>query len=173
MGEGIEQSGGRKQNRDLVGRRSLPHPASREMPNRAIIQYITCTTKDRRRLLTRPEVVRVLESCWKRADRWLVGRYVVMPDHLHLFCAPRLWPPSSLGLWMEFWRSQATRFWPYPDERPIWQKDFFDRQLRSGESYFEKWMYLVQNPVEAGLVARWENWPYQGEINTLPWHEPT
>jgi len=30
----------------------------------------------------------------------------------------------------------------------------------------------VENPVKAGLVARWEGWPYQGELNVLRWHEP-
>ena len=73
---------------------------------------------------------------------------------------------------MEFWRADATRRWPHPEEKPVWQKDFFDRQLRSGESYREKWFYELENPVKAKLVARWEDWPNQGQLDVLQWHEP-
>jgi hypothetical protein len=39
--------------------------------------------------------------------------------------------------------------------------------LRSSESYSEKWDYVVENPVRAGLVGRADDWPYAGEIETL------
>jgi putative transposase len=35
---------------------------------------------------------------------------------------------------------------------PHWQKDFFDHVLRSEEPYQEKWHYVRENPVRAGLV---------------------
>jgi hypothetical protein len=73
---------------------------------------------------------------------------------------------------MEFWRADVTRHWPIEAEKPVWQKDFFDRQLRSQESYRQKWLYELENPVKAGLVNRWEDWPYHGELNILQWHEP-
>jgi len=46
----------------------------------------------------------------------------------------------------------ATRRWPHPAEKPVWQRDFFDRQLRNGESYHQKWLYLWENPIKDGLV---------------------
>jgi hypothetical protein len=36
--------------------------------------------------------------------------------------------------------------------------------LRSDESYAEKWNYVRENPVRAGLVRNASEWPYQGEI---------
>ena len=50
---------------------------------------------------------------------------------------------------------------------PHWQKTFFDHLLRSSESYSEKWNYVRENPVRAGLVANAEDWPYVGEIFAL------
>jgi putative transposase len=47
---------------------------------------------------------------------------------------------------------------------PVWQRVFFDHLLRSAESYRQKWNYVRQNPVGAGLVAKPEDWPYAGEI---------
>ena len=52
-------------------------------------------------------------------------------------------------------------------EPPIWQSDYFDRYLRSSENYSEKWQYVQQNSVRAGLVERVEDWPYHGTINDL------
>jgi hypothetical protein len=46
----------------------------------------------------------------------------------------------------------------------LWQPAFFDHILRSDESYGEKWNYVRENPVRAGLVKSSVDWPYQGEI---------
>ena len=154
------------------GRRSLPHLPSLEFPNQSIIQFVTVCVAGRRPLLAHPSVSDLLVNCWRRADHWRVGRYVIMPDHLHLFCAPAF-PYTPLKKWVQFWRSATSRAWPCNDEHPIWQRDFFDRQLRTGESYHEKWLYVVHNPVRAGLVTEPEAWPFQGEIHPLMWHEPS
>jgi REP element-mobilizing transposase RayT len=143
-----------------------------EHSNQTIIQYVSCNVDGRRPLLANPEIHQLLIEVWCKADHWLVGHYVVMPDHVHFFCAPMCVPITPLKRWMEFWRAEVVRRWPRADDKPIWQKDFFDRQLRSGESYRQKWLYVVENPVKAGLVTRWEDWPYQDEMNVLQWHEP-
>lgn len=50
---------------------------------------------------------------------------------------------------------------------PIWQPEYFDRYLRSSESYSQKWDYVQQNAVRAGLVTRADEWPYHGVIHDL------
>ena len=50
---------------------------------------------------------------------------------------------------------------------PHWQKDFFDHVLRSEESDEEKWHYVRENPVRAGLVKRWQELALCGEIFDL------
>jgi hypothetical protein len=58
--------------------------------------------------------------------------------------------------------AQATRL---PLQRTsLWQPGFFDHILRSDESYAEKWNYVRDNPVRAGLVKDADKWPYQGEV---------
>jgi putative transposase len=43
----------------------------------------------------------------------------------------------------------------------LWQPGFFDHILRSDA---EKWNYVRDNPVRAGLVKAAGDWLYQGEI---------
>ena len=54
-----------------------------------------------------------------------------------------------------------------PPRQPVWQRRFFDHVLRSDESYAQKWNYVRENPVRAGLVTNAEDWPYAGEIITI------
>ena len=95
------------------GRRSLPHYPPHDVVNQSIITYVTVTVEKRRPILHRADAVEVILNAWKAADRWLVGRYVIMPDHIHFFCAPAMMPGAPLKPWMQFWRSTATRHWPF------------------------------------------------------------
>jgi hypothetical protein len=51
---------------------------------------------------------------------------------------------------------------------PHWQKGYFDYVVRSEQSYEEKWIYVLHNPVRKKLFSEACNWPYQGEIRPVP-----
>jgi REP element-mobilizing transposase RayT len=89
-----------------------------------------------------------------------------MPDHIHLFvCGP---DDFELGRWVGMLKQclekQVVRD---RNAEPLWQRRFFDHVLRSEESYAQKWNYVRDNPVRAGLVTNAEDWPYAGEIITI------
>lgn len=139
--------------------------------NRSDIVYVTVCTKDRKPILARRECVDVLKQAWDESKRWTVGRYVVMPDHLHLFCCSGVPDYPPLKKWVAYWKSLSATRWPHPEDGKVWQRDCWDRQLRSGESYSEKREYVRHNPVRAGFVGKPEDWAWQGELNVLPWHD--
>jgi putative transposase len=111
----------------------------------------------------------LLRDAWQTQPSWLVGRYMIMPNHVHLFCRPGEFPSMPLIRWVKFWKSHTARHWFRPKDAPVWQRHFWDTQLRRRESYDAKWEYVMQNPVRAGLVDRADNWPYQDELNLLDW----
>ena len=156
-------------NMESDGRKHPVHQPVHEAFNTPVIVFLTVVTKGRKAILTDAAAHSTLVDTWKVADNWLVGRYVLMPDHLHLFCAPGLQIAEPLLKWANFWKSESARHWPRRCDAPVWQRYFWDTQLRRGESYDEKWDYVVANPVRAGLVSRVEDWPYQGELNELRW----
>jgi len=98
-----------------------------------------------------------------------VGRYVIMPDHIHLFAG--FGPEStSVSTWMKSLKNAISKILRNAAFRgPHWQKGFFDHVIRSEESYNEKWLYVRDNPVRTGLVRSAEDWPYAGEISNLPY----
>ena len=157
--------------RRLPVRKRPAHLPPVESGHRSVILFLTVCTHGRRPILATSAVHEGLRAAWVEADHYLVGRYMIMPDHIHLFCAPAAWPPPLLKPWARYWKSRFASKWPRPFEGKLWQRDFWDRQLRRGESYEAKWQYVVRNPVRAGLVEHPDDWPFQGELNRLPWHD--
>ena len=91
-----------------------------------------------------------------------LGRYVIMPDHLHFFV--RGDQSFVLGTWVKGLKRAILEAFPGQSKASFWQPGFFDHLLRNDESYAQKWGYVRQNPVRAGLVKFAEDWPHQAEI---------
>ena len=130
------------------------------------IVFVTVCTKDRCPWLACQEAHELLVETWHLAEAWLVGYYLLMPDHLHLFAAPRDLRFTIEG-WLQFWKSRFTKSHAHGEW--TWQDHAFHHRLRHTDSYSEKWEYVRENPLRAGLVARFEDWPYQGMIHALRW----
>ena len=134
--------------------------------------YITACTYNRRRILDRPPCTMHsfnLQFGLRAPEyRVWIGRYVIMPDHIHLFAGFR--PESiSVSAWIKSLKNATSKTLRKGGfHGPHWQKGFFDHVIRSQESYDQKWLYVRDNPVRAGLVRSADEWPYSGEIANLP-----
>ena len=152
-------------------RKSLPHFPGVERHNTAVVHFVTVCTKERQPLLASKPIHELLKRAWSPIDFFQVGKYVIMPDHVHLFCTPTQPNSGYLKAWMTYWKSFTSRHWPGKKPGHIWQRDFWDTQLRHGEIYESKWDYVRLNPVRKGLVKSSEDWAYQGEMNPIEWHD--
>lgn len=136
---------------------------------RSPIYFVTACTADRRGILATGAVHQAFVNFAEQGPghgAW-AGAYVLMPDHFHLFVAlddKRLmladWMKSLKNALSKTLRSNAV-------SGPHFQKGFFDHLLRNAESYTEKWHYVRENPVRAGLVEEWKKWPFRGEFFSL------
>ncbi|MFL6521687.1 MAG: REP-associated tyrosine transposase [Chthoniobacterales bacterium] len=135
------------------------------------IYFITTCTFRRRRILASSNVASILIDEWRAARRrhgWAIGRYVIMPDHVHFFCSAEV-DAKPLSQLLQFWKQWTSkRIGLVLNIRGnLWQSEFFDHVLRSEESYSQKWDYVRENPTRAALVAAADDWPWQGEIENL------
>ena len=144
------------------------HPAHgvRLIDGQPTIIFDTICTKDRDAWLACEEVHQSLREIWQGATAWLMGRYMILPDHLHFFAAAT---ESSISYdrWVTYWKSQFSKRHGHSEH--LWQTDHWDTRVRSAQRYAEKYEYVRLNPVRLGLVERPEDWPYQGEIHELRW----
>lgn len=130
------------------------------------IVFVTVCTNNRRRLLDNASFQDCIIDAWQQADAWRVGRYVIMPDHIHLF-AGLMDEQFDLDRWVRFWKSLVTKSINQKDFK--WQAGHWDTRMRSADQYESKWQYVKNNPVRHGLVKNANDWPYAGIINPLGW----
>ena len=152
----------------------FPRPPSRLdwIYERDPLYFVTCCTHRRRPLLANDRVHAAFLEFSERAQNDFgiaIGRYVILPDHLHFFVA--IPEDLILGKWVGTLKRVLGKAMEYDEsEDPAWQRGFFDHVLRSEESYSQKWEYVRENPVRANLVQYPNDWPYSGEIIPIYYH---
>lgn len=139
-----------------------PPRLARVFPD-APLYFVTFTTRDRTQLCPLEQAREAFDLYATRAlteHNVAVGRYVIMPDHIHLFVR------GSDDFLLIRWVAGLKRAISVALQagNQLWQPGFFDHVLRSDESYGQKWLYVRDNPVRAGLVSDSDAWPYQGEF---------
>ncbi|PWE43849.1 transposase [Pseudomonas prosekii] len=84
--------------------------------------------------------------------------WVVMPDHFHWLIELRQGTLSEL---MQKTKSLSTRAVNRSSGRrgSLWQQGYHDRALRREEDLVKLARYVVANPVRAGLVKRFGDYP--------------
>ena len=89
-----------------------------------------------------------------RSDAQVHG-YVVMPEHVHILISePHGQPLTSAiqGL------KQAVSH--YMGNGPLWTPRYYDFNVISDFKRIEKLRYMHRNPVQRGLVAHPDDWPW-------------
>lgn len=92
--------------------------------------------------------------------------WVLMPDHWHGLV--QLGGRESLSRTVGRARAHATRAWTPIGDGRLWQRSFHDRALRSEERMVDVARYVVANPLRAGLVRRYGDYPYWDAIWISP-----
>jgi hypothetical protein len=53
-----------------------------------------------------------------------------------------------------------------------WQRDFFDHRVRDEAEGADKWAYIRENPVRAGLVGSYDEWAHVWLPHGIGWGRP-
>ena len=132
------------------------------------ILWVTICSKDRETWMAQRAVVEILNDVWlNHATAWLVGDYLVMPDHAHFFCGPKDFQ-FTVERWLAYFKECFSKRNSQTEWR--WQRGGFHHRVRSQEEFAKKWTYMMENPVRKGLVVRMEDWPWKGRVHDVRWH---
>jgi len=128
----------------------------------SVIYFATLCVENRKPVLAHERAFIAFRQAAANLRGWTVLAAILMPDHLHVIVVPTGDREAKLGncvAALKRWiRQELNASWK-------WQSGSFDRLLRSDESLHDKWLYIEENPVRAGLVKRWQDWPYRYEFN--------
>ena len=136
-------------------RRCLPH-----LEREGKMYFSTFTTRNREVLVSAARDI-VLASCAAGNGRdYVLHCAMVMPDHVHLILTPNR---GQLFRIMQRIKSRSVHVINQQMQRngSLWTEGSFDHILRNGEKREAKMAYVLNNPVRAGFVARWEDWPWR------------
>jgi putative transposase len=104
-------------------------------------------------------VVEQIVSCRDRGF-YALHAFVLMPDHLHVLLTPGETTTVEKPMQMIKGGSAHRIGIEKPQNFPIWHSGFHDRWMRDADEYRGSKHYIEQNPVEAKLVERPEDYAY-------------
>jgi REP element-mobilizing transposase RayT len=96
-----------------------------------------------------------------------------MPDRLHLCVdGPLHLSNEFVGRWKSFVTHES---WKFGWEGKLWRERFLPKECEGEKAEAEVIEYVLENPVKAGLVHCWRDWPYWAEplYKKMGWKEGT
>ena len=145
----------RDRSRYVPARHALPHLSKREKT-----YFVTFCTDGR--MILPPKARDIVLACCihDHGSRHWLHCAVVMPDHVHLLTSP--YEEASLVEVMSRLKGASAHRVNDALRRngSLWQREYFDRIVRSDESLAQKAEYISNNPVRAGLVEVATDWPW-------------
>jgi putative transposase len=117
--------------------------------------------------LTRGDIpARLLSSIshYHQTKRWWPELVLLMPDHLHALVSFSWEPKQGINAVICDWKRFTARTFGIE-----WQRDYFDHRIRSDADHADKWRYIRENPVRAGLVESFERWDHVWFPDRVGW----
>jgi putative transposase len=95
--------------------------------------------------------------------QFLVYGFVVMPEHVHLLISePERATVANAIQSLKISSSKQSAVDRECDGRraSLWQRRYYDRNVRDYEEFVEKLRYIHRNPVKRGLAGKPEDWTW-------------
>jgi REP element-mobilizing transposase RayT len=129
--------------------------------------------KNSPRWLEQAEVARIVsEKIHSQVgERYRLLCYCIMPNHVHLLIMPLVIDPlRHHGKTAKYPVSDTLRLLKGSTARycnealnrdgAFWQHESYDHYVRDENELARTILYVLNNPVKAGLVEDWKDWPY-------------
>ena len=92
--------------------------------------------------------------------------WVVMPNHVHVVMKPIISLPEAMR-WLKAATANRANVLLGRTGTAFWQREYFDRWIRSERQLAAVIDYVEDNPVRSGLAACSEEWPWSSAYKTL------
>ena len=106
----------------------------------------------------------LIQSEFSALADWQVAvpHYTIMPNHWHALIAPEPNCPHALSAIMKRVKGRSAKSLRrlMGGQGPVWQREWFDRWIRSEAGWEKCVAYIRNNPVKAGLVQTWQQHPW-------------
>lgn len=126
------------------------------------VYFVTTAVHERDPLFIDPRAASAVLDALKwldQAGKMILDAAVLMPDHLHVVFALKT---GSLPQLMHSLKSYTAKQVKaiLARECAVWQEQYYDHAVRTSENLIEVVLYMLNNPVRAGLVADFHDYPF-------------
>jgi len=101
---------------------------------------------------------------YRDGKKYRLDAYSIMPNHVHVVFAPSInnGQPLALSSIMHSLKRNTAKLANRILERTgaFWEHESFDHYIRNQREFNRIVKYVLQNPVKAGLVKTWNEWPW-------------
>ena len=101
---------------------------------------------------------------YRNGSHYRLDAYSIMPNHVHAVFAPLAGGtmPKSLSSIMHSLKRNTAKQANKVLERTgaFWEHESFDHYIRNQAEWKRIVRYALDNPVKAGLVGHWQEWPW-------------
>lgn len=121
---------------------------------------VTTVTRGRAQLMANPQAAHIVATELQAMRTHVQSlAWVVMPDHLHWVLQLRNEPLSTC---LQRFKSNSARALNHVRgmSGQVWQGGFYDHRLRHDEDLREQVLYVLANPLRAGLATRLQDYPH-------------
>ena len=123
---------------------------------------VTSAVLDRQPIFKLPEAAKIVLSslCWlEKQDKILLDAAIVMPDHLHFVAGLKQVSLAQLIHSLKSYTAKKINDF-LNRQGPLWQRNYHDHAIRQEEDLNEVVLYTLYNPVRAGLVNDFHDYPF-------------
>ena len=127
--------------------------------------FLTMCVLGRQPLFTSPETVRAASTQFVRTaseQKFAILAYTFMPDHFHTVVEGTD-DAADLRRFASLFRKRATITCRRPGQR-LWQNGYYERVLRPGANVLAVIDYVLDNPVQAGLVEKATDYSFSWSV---------
>jgi putative transposase len=113
------------------------------------------------RWLIEPRIAAIVAEALQHGDQvrrsYDLFAWVVMPSHVHMVMDPVI-PLSEIMRWLKASTGNRANKLIGKTGTPFWQREYYDRWIRSPKELSSVIGYVEDNPVRSGLAANPEEW---------------
>jgi len=116
------------------------------------------------------QLAEIISEKMKEFDgkRYRLLSYCIMPNHVHMLIEQEETYTDHgehqdyLSTTLNLLKGSTARFCNIALHRtgPFWQDESYDHLVRDGRELFNICQYIINNPVKAGFVNEWHEWPF-------------
>ncbi len=124
--------------------------------------FITTTVRDRIPVFANPEAATIVLAALKwleKSDRMRLEAAVVMPDHLHFIGTLKDVELPRLMQSLKGYTSRQINT-VLNKKGAFWQDQYHEHAIRKDEYLNDMVLYMLHNPVRAGLVRDFHDYPF-------------